>query len=402
MADIDWEAVGTALIAQVERAVRVAAEDSHGAALRCAAFHGFYADGTQVAWPVVSVATAEWVADNVAEGGLNPADMPYFYDPDDPDRLEAAITAAAVADDGERFAEVVARFEDAVVAACAPATARIRAAGLVGGDFFVVAADEGEELVPRSVSAAVLRECFPRLVAADTERARIAGLPPAERAEEFLALTGRFDGPLTAEDGAAGLIGLGAEALPALIRRIAEARDPWWFAMIAAEIGVPDERVVAALTRRLGTVGLRESTLNWLASALGALGRLDAVEAAGASDEAVAAAASFPLRSMVRPRGPLDYGPLADLLQRRPDLHRPVAERLAPGTSYRELGPGDAPAAFAALASPWPVIRWHAMFVLSHARLTPAERAAFRSAHARLLMDDPSAEVREYAGRVAP
>ncbi|MET9326309.1 hypothetical protein [Tsukamurella sp. NPDC003166] len=42
------------------------------------------------------------------------------------------------------------------------------------------------------------------------------------------------------------------------------------------------------------------------------------------------------------------------------------------------------------------------MFVLSHARLTPADRTAFRSAHARLLTDDPSAEVREYAGRVAP
>lgn len=400
MTEVDWQAVTAALIAQVERAVRAAAGEADGADSRCAAFHGFYADGTQVAWPMVSVATSEWITDNLDDCGMNPDDMPFCYEPEGIDELEAAITATAVADEGENFAEVVARFEDAVVAACAPATARIRAAGLAGPGFFVVASDEDEELVRRSVPADVLRTYFPHLVAADAERARIAALPPAEQAEEFLALAGRFDGALTAEDGAAGLLTLGPAAVPALARRIAKASDPWWFAMVAAGIGLPDERIVGALAGRLAAGDLRAATRNWLASALGVLGRLDTVEATGVGDEPLAAAAAMPLRSMVRPHGPLDYTALAGLLDRRPDLHAAIAKALEPGRGYRELGPDDAPTALAALASPRPVIRWHAMFVLAHARLPHAEREEFRRAHARLLHDDPSDEVREYAGRV--
>lgn len=156
---IDWPLVEATLITHVERAVRAAREQLGGQRLVCAGICGFYADGTQIAWPDVAVASAEWIEENYDECGLNPDDLPVYETPGpDGDRLSVSMSEVAVADDGARFDEVVAALQNVAIAACGPAVDHVRSLGLVGEEFFVAVMDEGEELVARSVSESVLRE----------------------------------------------------------------------------------------------------------------------------------------------------------------------------------------------------------------------------------------------------
>lgn len=206
--------------------------------------------------------------------------------------------------------------------------------------------------------------------------------------------------PLTWEDAGDWLVRIGRPAVPALTRRIATAKDPWWYASVVASIGHQTPELVEALRNRTVDAKLRPSARNWSASALVAIGWADVVLAEDLPVELIASAMATPYRSLVRPTTAFGYGLLEDVLSRRPDVEGALEYELRPGSGSRDLRVDDVEAAFAGLTSRWPVIRWHAMFSLRHAPMNKAQRQRFWAEHERLLVDDPSGQVREFAGRV--
>ena len=82
-----------------------------------------------------------------------------------------------------------------------------------------------------------------------------------------------------------------------------------------------------------------------------------------------------------------------------PQLERPLIAALALGTGYRTAATKDLPWAFAALNSPFAVIRHHALWVLTEATLTAPQHRDFLTRLAALGAD-PSPLVRRAAAQV--
>ena len=82
-----------------------------------------------------------------------------------------------------------------------------------------------------------------------------------------------------------------------------------------------------------------------------------------------------------------------------PQLERPLIAALALGTGYRSAATKDLPWAFAALNSPFAVIRHHALWVLTEAKLTAPQHRDFLTRLA-VLEADPSPLVRRAAAQV--
>lgn len=106
--------------------------------------------------------------------------------------------------------------------------------------------------------------------------------------------------------------------------------------------------------------------------------------------------------SAERDRGsnaPLEYASLEAALTANPTLEKPLTTALALGTGYRTAAKKDLPWAFAALNSPFAVIRHHALWVLAQSSLTAPQHRDFLTRLAALGAD-PSPLVRRAAAQV--
>jgi hypothetical protein len=385
--DVDWRALEAAVREQITGFVRQMRAEHPDDRIYGAAVHEFYADGDVIAWTLVGVASEESVPE--PELRWSPADWEWQLDPGETeDEWSRRLTAAATEGD---FDAVHERYLSTVVDAC-------KAAGReLGDDIVVVAMDEAWELIPRCLTAAQLRQHFPELAEEQTELDRLAALPAGERVVELIAQPAAVGWEKTFEL----LRETGAAAVPRVVEQLTLDREKWQWAKLLAELGVPDEPVIAALEAVLVNEKLREPDRAWAAAALARLCRMDLV-----ADRLERLPDEVGVRGLTGPylsfrdqgvHGPLDYTPLADALTRHPSWQETVLKQFTPGGAFCELDRDEVPTALAALASPHAAIRRHAITVLSHAPTTTVQRTEYTAALARLGADDPDAAVRDTA-----
>lgn len=286
----------------------------------------------------------------------NPADWEDLADDWLPARWQSALTDHA---SGRNWQRVFDRYLTVLVRACRQSRKSLRAKGYQGL-VVIIDDDQYEPLLRRCLTAAEIRRHFPELDEELAERTRVARLPESEQVSYYLARLGTYDGLITGEQATTSLRDLDAAALPALIDALT-GPEIWRIAKMLAEIGRPDDAVIAALDDALR----RQPGEMWVACALSRLGRLDLVLAQAGQLPAgvVVAAAAAPYRAFrdysLRAL-PLDYRPLEDFLDRWPN-HRPAVEKeLAPGTSYCHITEDEVAEAVRGTASPYEVIRQHA------------------------------------------
>ncbi|MFF9868219.1 hypothetical protein ACF1G0_22930 [Streptomyces sp. NPDC013953] len=142
----------------------------------------------------------------------------------------------------------------------------------------------------------------------------------------------------------------------------------------------------------------------WAAAALARLGRMDVVVAHldGLPEEVAVSGLTAPYTSFRDHgcHGPLDYRPLEAAIVAHPGRHDAVFARLRPGSSLCAIGEDETVTALDALASPWPVVRCHAVLVLEHASLSGGQRGRFTGELMRLRREDPDVTVRRTAAGV--
>lgn len=132
-----------------------------------------------------------------------------------------------------------------------------------------------EPVLRRILTPAELSRYFPWYDEQATELARVSALPKAEQAAYCVS---RMDGPPTVVDSEraeAALRGLGRAAVDVLLPVLTVDGRAWRAAMLLAEIGRPDDDVLAGLTDALDR--RRGPDRKWAARALSRLGRLDIV-----------------------------------------------------------------------------------------------------------------------------
>lgn len=302
----------------------------------------------EISSPVLGVGGTSW----------NPADCDHIDDEWlDVEALSAYASAAATAAEWDRTFQ---RHLDALVAACVRARQTLTDGGVVGPDFVVVLLDDefGESLIKRVLPAGEVSRHFPWFGERD---AVLPTLSPAELA----GLLDTYEGPVTATEARAALLELGPAAWPALIPLVSVPGQAWRAAKLLADLGVPGEPVISALTAALPVTD--GSDQRWVAAALSRLGRLDLVLGADLPPEVVAGAVAAPYRGFRNEAVvalPLDYGPLAAVLANRPALAPLVAEELKPGSEFCDITADEVATAERALESPHEIIRAHAEDVL--------------------------------------
>ena len=394
----DWQGLEAAAITQVVAAVRrVRAEypDEH---IYGAMFCGFYGDGTVICWPSVSVGTEETLARLLkADRKKVDADLEHSLRWSGPDletvpggagaRLSEAgdsenawaerCQATASASGGfEAWGKIYDRFLHVFPRAAKKARAQLVDEGVVGKEFIAIAADEGGDLIPLSLTKAQISRHFPEYDAQAQERARLAALPLAERVAELVPqAVYDYDDPAV-EQGVLGdeyealVRELGEAAIPALIDVvIGRARGGIWKAcMLLAEINLSTPEVIAALEQVMTNPKADEPTRCWAASALARLDRMDLIvqHAAQLPVDIVATGLAAPYTSF-RDKGKhssLNYAPLEAILREHPEFTDAVAKELKPGSGFCEIDASEVAAARAGLESPWPFIQKHAQLIL--------------------------------------
>lgn len=387
---MDGKAIEAAAAAQLVRAVRTVRERHPDQTVYGAMFHEFYGDGSMIAWPMVTVGTEESLAEVVAEYASRRGesddlveslrwsgpDLEHGFDPDDEDQALADALQSEAGPGFEKWERAYERFLRCFPRAAKAARKQLLADGIVTKDFIAIAADEGGELVPLSLTKAQVLAHFPEYDLAEQERRRLAALPVDERVAELLseAVAPRYQGPLIGEHEQL-LVACGAAAVPALVRVIrgeALGHGDVTAARLLAEINVDDADAVHALDELMRRKKRPVNSRAWAASALARLGRSDLILArvADLPVEVVTRGIGDPLRSF-RDRGahrPLDYAPLEQVLREHPALEPAFEKELAPGTGYCALTVDEIPTAEAALDSPWSIVRTHARHVLEAAR----------------------------------
>ncbi len=194
--DFDWDGFAADFTAELEGFARSCV--ARGGRAYAVAVYLFYAETCgRIMLPVFAAATEEWFEEHLAvnrrqrdlpaspERDLrwNPADWPHqHFDADwsDPGAFwswSRALTEAASGDgawdggseeeDEERWEQVHDRYADAVAGACRDVAATLRRERTAPEGLVVVALDEEEELVPRTLTAPEVRRHFPHLAAAD-------------------------------------------------------------------------------------------------------------------------------------------------------------------------------------------------------------------------------------------
>jgi HEAT repeats len=94
---------------------------------------------------------------------------------------------------------------------------------------------------------------------------------------------------------------------------------------------------------------------------------------------------------------PLDYQPLAGVLEHQPRYAAAIAAELGPGRGEAAIGPGETGEALYGLASPHAIIRSHAARVLGDRYLGPAAAPRILPRLAAAARDDPDPDVRRLA-----
>jgi hypothetical protein len=227
--------------------------------------------------------------------------------------------------------------------------------------------------------------------------ARVRALPPAGQAAYHAA---RLGDPGTGEEAEAALRAVGQAAIPALLPLLDLAGPAWRAAKILADVGHADDGVIRALDDAL--TRHEEPDQSWIACALSRLGsgHLVLAKAGQLPDEVVVSAIAAPYTSFrdhaARPL-PLDYQPLADSLEHRPQYVPALTRRLRPGSGECTIRPSEVEEALRGLTSPHVLIRGHAVRVLGDRDLGPAVAPLALPRLVKAAREDPDADVRRLA-----
>ncbi|MBB4930539.1 hypothetical protein F4561_001359 [Lipingzhangella halophila] len=194
--DVDWGRFEAELTAELERFARTRV--ARGGHTYAVAVYLFYAETRgRIMLPSFAAATEEWFEERLAahrsqrefppgpweDLRWNPADWPHqHFDADwgDQDAFWAwskTLTEAASGEgawdenlmegDEARWEAVHERYIDVVVRACRTVAATLRRERVAPENLVVVALDDEEELVPRTLTDAEIRQYLPHLAAAD-------------------------------------------------------------------------------------------------------------------------------------------------------------------------------------------------------------------------------------------
>jgi hypothetical protein len=410
----DWVGLEAAFTEQITGFVRRMRVEHPDDRIYGAAVYGFYAEsGGVIAWPPVGVASEETLASvakdeaDAVDLRWSPAHWPWQLDPTEvEDEWAAKLEAVATADGGTRWDAIHDSYLRTVVKACRAARRQLVADGTVDEGFLVVAMDEAWELVPLALTKAEVRRHFPEIDVEARELARLGALPVDERVRELVTIVeSHTSNPVAKEKAITLLRGVGAAAGGAAVEQLRRSRQPWQWARLIAELDTASPEAIDALTRVMTNERLPEPDRAWAAAALARLGRMDLVaeRLRALPDEVVTAGLTAPYTAFRDDgaHGRLDYAPLEQALATHPDQHDAVLARLAPGSSFCAIDASEIDTALAALGSPWPAIRRHALFVLSDAPLRPEQRSRYAADLDRLRAGDPDAAVRDAAALVA-
>jgi hypothetical protein len=254
-----------------------------------------------------------------------------------------------------------------------------------------------EYLLRGTLTEAEVAEHFPELNEAQAERTRVAALPLDEQVAFYVSVLADFQHPLGFDEAAKALRAMGSDAIPALLPLL----PSYQAAKLLADIGIADDTAITALAATLDSA--RGPEQHWAAAALSRLGRLDVVLArvSALPAEVVVGAVAAPYGSFrdgtLSPR-PLDYEPLESFLSGYPEMVPLLERQLAPGSSYCEITAAEAGEAIRGSASPYPLVRQHAVCVLGERALGEAVGARVMPLLARIATQDPDADVRRLAG----
>jgi hypothetical protein len=373
-----------------------------------AAFDRVYreTDGV-VGLPNLGVTTVEAVADTPVHGWWNPADWEHYedcwLDEEQWRYWGLALTDEACRSTVRHWEATFRRYLTTLVRVCKGTRKALRDKGSTGPDFVVLFLDDEhhDELIRRVLAPRELARVFPALDGKAAEYARVDALPPADRAAYHASrLVAWEPGPVDAEQAEAALRALGTVAFPALTPLLDKRGHAWRAAKLLAEIGQPDDAVIAALDRALARH--KGPDRMWVAIALARLGRLDLVldRADRLPDDVVVSAVAGPytsFRDHAVSAAPLDYRPLEDVLERRPGYGPALAEELRPGRGYCEIRAGEVDEAVRGLGSRHVVVRRHAVSVLGDRTLGAAVGRRVLPLLVERVSRDPDAAVRRIA-----
>jgi hypothetical protein len=383
---LDWDALQEVLQTALLKAVSARA----GGPWRVAALDHVYAETDGI------ITAPSLFLNNNGEHLGSPADWGNGIDDWAPQPWIDALTTEACSGTVSDWDDIFARYRDVLVRICVTAGARL------GMPVFCVDHDSYEETLARCLPPSQLRSLFPEVVARQAERARVSALPPGEQILHYVSRLNRFDGLIDSEEAQKALRGFGSAAIPALLPLLREREHPWLAAVLLAEIGVPDDAVVSALSEALAASTPDSPAQLWSCRALAQLDRLDLVlaEAPDLSNEALVTAVTARYTAF-RDYGahplPLDYLPLEEFLFEHAAIASTVADELKPGTSYCVISAAEVPEALRGTTSTHVLVRKHAVCVLGERRLGDAVGRAVIPYLRAIAATDPDSEVRRLA-----
>jgi hypothetical protein len=408
---LDWAGFERTLADALVQAVASTVAEHPGERFYSAALDRIYreTDGP-ITLPMLGINSVEALArrpvDQQASLRWSAADWDHYGDgwlPEDLAReWERALTAEACRGTTRQWGSTFRRYLTTLVRVCRQARTTLRTSRITDRDFVVLLLDDEyhETLVKRVLTTREVHRHFPMLDERAVELARIAVLSQAERAAYLVSRLAAFDGPIDSEEAESALRELGPAAFSALIPLLAVSDRAWQVAKLLADIGQPDDSVIAALDAALmRTAGADQS---WVAAALSRLGRLDLVldHADNLPRDVVAGAAVAPYTSFRdRAAAPLrlDYRTLAEVIERWPAYMPALAEELKPGRGYCDITVDEVDEAIRGLTSPHVIIRRHAVGVLGERSLGAGVARRVLPLLCQTVLGDTDASVRRLA-----
>jgi hypothetical protein len=381
---LDWDAFREALQTALLEAVSAEA----GGPWRAAALDGLYAetDGV-IKVPMLYLNDDGEYMDSPADWKIGLCWAPESW--------IVALTSEACSGTVSHWEDIFARYQEVLVGICVAAGAHL------GIPVFFVNHDCHEETLARCLTPSQLRLLFPEVIATQAERARVSALPRGEQIAYYISRLDRFD-LINSEEAQEVLRAFGSASIPALLPLLRNSEHAWLAADLLAQIGVPDDTVLSALSATLSASTPDSAAQLWSSRALAQLGRLDLVlaSAAGLSREALATAVTARYTAF-RDHGVhpllLDYLPLEDFLSAYPEIAPQVADELKPGRSYCDISPAEVPEALRGATSPYVVVRKHAVCVLGERRLGDTIGQQVIPQLRAIAEADPDSEVRRLA-----
>lgn len=367
MPTFDWVEFEQAVSRALEGAVQAWATAHPDARVRAVALHGSTGEFDRALHLPALAAALE--GDGFPDEGtlwsrrFGPPDWPHAeLEVDGALALEQRLTAEATRGDREHFATVETRYEQALLSAVRQLAAGLP--GLVQSTPDAIAywfTGRGLEVVRRTVPDALVERFFPKDLARQRLRERVAAAPLDERLS-FYAAHVRSNADFSWEEAQAGLVAAGAAAIPFALN-LFDVGEVAPGAMVLARLGIASPDVIATL--RPHAAGL------WPAMALGRLGDIDWL-----LTQPLATA----VRGLTAPykaitQGPrlvaLDYTTLERLLTELPAAVALAEKELSPGHSPVRAQRGDEEVLLRGLSSSHRVVRWHAVSLCGLRDLDP-------------------------------